>query len=201
MKDEGSSSILLPSFSLFILHLSSFILPQNMPETPHPEPTVQSAVERMMPSIASDLQDALKGVVRVVVVTPEKQVLDETAELVILPMFDGEFGVLPGRAPVIGRLGAGELRIKHGTTVKRFFVEAGFVQVRSNVVTVLTADAKPAAGVTAEMATAAATQAEALPTTNAAERANKAKARDRAAGLKKVAAKNAFAAHGASPTA
>jgi F-type H+-transporting ATPase subunit epsilon len=147
----------------------------------------------MMPSIASALEDARKGAVRVVVVTPEKQVLDEMAELVVLPMFDGEFGVLPGRAPVIGRLGAGELRLKTGTTVKRFFVEAGFVQVRSNFVTVLTADAKPAATVTAEMAATAATEAEALPTTNAVERANKTKARDRAAGLKKVAAKNASA--------
>ena len=33
--------------------------------------------------------------------------LDETAEMVILPMYDGELGVLPGRAPIIGRLGGG----------------------------------------------------------------------------------------------
>ena len=162
-----------------------------MPDTPHPEPTLQSAVDRMMPSIASELEDAKTGVVRVVVVTPEKAVLDETVDMVILPMFDGELGVLPGRAPIIGRLGAGELRLKDGTTVKRYFVEAGFVQVRSNVVTILTANAKPAESITSEMATTAAAEAEALPTTSAAERANKAKARDRAQGLKKVTAKNA----------
>ena len=40
--------------------------------------------------------------VQVVVVTPEKAVLDKTAEMVIIPMYDGEFGVLPGRAPVLG---------------------------------------------------------------------------------------------------
>jgi F-type H+-transporting ATPase subunit epsilon len=112
-------------------------------------------------------------------------------------MFDGEFGVLPGRAPVIGRLGAGELRLKNGTTVDRYFVEAGFVQIRSNVVTVLTSKAMKATDVTADMAERARTEAEALPTGNAAERANKAKARDRAQGLKKVANKNAGGGVGA----
>ena len=108
-------------------------------------------------------------------------------------MFDGELGVLHGRAPIIGRLGAGELRLKNNGAVKRYFVEAGFVQVRSNIVTVLTSKAEEAAKITPEMATVAATEAEALPTTNAVERANKAKARDRAQGLKKVATKNATA--------
>lgn len=162
-----------------------------MADTPHPEPTMQSAVERLMPSIASEIDDERKGSLRVTVVTPERAVLDESAEMVILPMYDGELGVLPGRAPLIGRLGAGELRLKTGTSVRRYFVEAGFVQVRSNVVTVLTSKAEEAARVTPEMATAAAAEAEALPSTSAVERANKAKARDRAAGLKKVVGRNA----------
>lgn len=136
------------------------------------------------------MAEASGKTVQVVVVTPERAVLDEPAEMVILPMYDGELGVLPGRAPLIGRLGAGELRLKTGGETKRYFVEAGFVQVRSNVVTVLTAKAMPAAEVTAAMAEAANTEAEALPATNAVERANKSKARDRAQGMKKVAAKN-----------
>lgn len=162
-----------------------------MATNPHPEPTVQSAVQHaLMPSEVTERDDALKGRVRVVVVTPERAVLDEPAEMVILPMFDGELGVLPGRAPIIGRLGAGELRLKTAGVSKRYFVEAGFVQVRSNVVTVLTARAEEATKVTAEQAATAATQADALPAGTAVERANKAKARDRAAGMKKVAAKN-----------
>ncbi len=164
-----------------------------MADTPHPEPTVQSAVERMMPSIASEIDDERHGRLQVVVVTPERAVLDETAEMVILPMFDGELGVLPGRAPLIGRLGAGELRLKSTGGAQRYFVEAGFVQVRSNVVTVLTSRADEASRVSLEMATSAAAEAESLPATNAVERANKAKARDRAAGLKKVASCNATA--------
>lgn len=166
-----------------------------MASTPVTEPTVQSAVEHtLMPSEATEYADHLKGRVRCVVVTPERAVLDAIAEMVILPMFDGELGVLPGRAPIIGRLGAGELRLKSATAVTRFFVEPGFVQVRGNVVTILTARAQPAAEVTGAMAEQAATAAEALPFGNAVERANKAKARDRAQGLKKVAGCNA--AHG-----
>jgi F-type H+-transporting ATPase subunit epsilon len=76
-----------------------------------------------------------------VVVTPERALLDETVDFVVLPMYDGELGVLPGRAPLIGRLGYGELRIRRGETTRRFFVDGGFAQVRANTVTVLTARA------------------------------------------------------------
>ncbi|MBM3980043.1 MAG: ATP synthase F1 subunit epsilon [Planctomycetes bacterium] len=137
------------------------------------------------------MADTAAKTLKVVVVTPEKAVLDEAADMVILPMIDGELGVLPNRAPIIGRLGAGELRLKSGSAVKRLFIEAGFVQVRSNVVTVLTARTEDAAKITADTVAKAAADAAALPATNPVERANKAKARDRAAGLKKVAAKNA----------
>jgi F-type H+-transporting ATPase subunit epsilon len=59
------------------------------------------------------------------------------------------------------------------------------------VVTVLTARAVPADEVTAETARQAAAAVESMPVGTAAERANKATARDRAQGLKKVAARNA----------
>jgi F-type H+-transporting ATPase subunit epsilon len=73
-----------------------------------------------------------------VVVTPERAVLDEPVDFVALPMSDGELGVLPGRAPLIGRLGFGELRMRRGAETRRYFVDGGFAQVRANVVTVLT---------------------------------------------------------------
>ena len=76
-----------------------------------------------------------------VVVTPERMLLDEAADFVALPMYDGELGVLPGRAPLIGRLGYGELRIRRAGQTQRFFVDGGFAQVRGNVVTVLTSRA------------------------------------------------------------
>ena len=76
-----------------------------------------------------------------VVVTPEKAVLDEPADFVAVPMFDGELGVAPDRLPLIGRLGFGELRITQGGQTKHFYVDGGFVQIRGNVVTVLTSKA------------------------------------------------------------
>ena len=76
-----------------------------------------------------------------VVVTPEKAVLDEPADFVVVPMFDGELGVAPDRLPLIGRLGFGELRITQGKQTKHFYVDGGFVQIRGNVVSVLTSKA------------------------------------------------------------
>src|SRR5437763_2455271 len=79
-----------------------------------------------------------------VVVTPERTLFDHLVDFVALPLYDGELGVLPGRTPLIGRLGFGELRTKEGTTAHRYFVDGGFVQVRDDVVTVLTNRATPA---------------------------------------------------------
>jgi F-type H+-transporting ATPase subunit epsilon len=96
-----------------------------------------------------------------VVVTPEKALLDAPADFVALPLYDGELGVLPGRAPLIGRLGYGELRIRRGAETQHFFVDGGFVQVRSNTVTVLTPRALPAAEVKADDARRALKEAQA----------------------------------------
>jgi F-type H+-transporting ATPase subunit epsilon len=92
---------------------------------------------------------------RCVVVTPERAVLDEKANFVALPLYDGEIGILPGRAPLVGRVGYGELRLKRGKEVKRLYVDGGFVQVRANVVTVLTARALKPEELTVEKANAA----------------------------------------------
>jgi F-type H+-transporting ATPase subunit epsilon len=89
-----------------------------------------------------------------VVVTPEKAVLDEAADFVVVPMLDGELGVAPDRLPLIGRLGFGELRITQGNQTKHFYVDGGFVQVRANVVTVLTSKAMDVKDIKIEQAQA-----------------------------------------------
>lgn len=73
-----------------------------------------------------------------IVVTPERTVVDEVADFIAVPLFDGELGVLPGRAPLIGRLGFGELRTQAAGKTHRYYVDGGFVQVRDSAVTVLT---------------------------------------------------------------
>src|SRR5215510_4389517 len=92
----------------------------------------------------ADHQSATSGSLQCVVVTPEATALDTQADFVALPLFDGEAGVAPGRAPLIGRLGYGELRVRTGGATKRLYVDGGFVQVADNVVSVLTNRAVPA---------------------------------------------------------
>jgi len=79
-----------------------------------------------------------------VIVTPEKAVLDESADFIVVPMADGELGIGRDRLALIGRLGFGELRITQGAQIKHYYIDGGFVQVRDNVVTILTAKAVPA---------------------------------------------------------
>jgi F-type H+-transporting ATPase subunit epsilon len=114
-----------------------------------------------------------------VVVTPERAVVDTAADFVALPLYDGELGVLPGRAPLIGRLGAGELRIKRGGQTARYFVDGGFVQVRSNVVTLLTSRAMKAEEIDAVAAKKALEEAQ-KPTAGDAAVEAALKAQDRA---------------------
>lgn len=155
---------------------------------PVPERTLGEAAYRvLMPSEATELDEKDLGKVRCVIVTPERAVLDAIAEMVILPMFDGELGVLAGRAPLVGRLGPGELRLRTGNNVARFFVDGGFAQVRANTVTVLTPRAVKAAEVTAAKAAEASAQADAITGDDPVSRANRQKARQRALAMGRVA--------------
>ena len=73
-----------------------------------------------------------------IVVTPEKTAVESKADFIVLPLFDGEIGIAAGRAPLIGRLGFGEMRLKVGDEVTRYYLDGGFVQVAGDVVSVLT---------------------------------------------------------------
>lgn len=82
-----------------------------------------------------------------ILVTPEATLRDVEASFVVVTLFDGELGIAPGHAPLIGRLGCGEVRIEDGGGLERFYVEGGFVEVLDNVVSVLTPRAIPAAAI------------------------------------------------------
>lgn len=76
--------------------------------------------------------------VRCVVVTPEKTELDVQCDSLVVPLFDGELGILAGRAPMVGRLGFGILKIRKGSSVDEWFVDGGFIQVTREGTFVLT---------------------------------------------------------------
>ncbi|MCY2962953.1 MAG: ATP synthase F1 subunit epsilon [Planctomycetota bacterium] len=75
---------------------------------------------------------------QIVLVTPETTLLNEPVDSIRLPMFDGQLGIYPMRAPAVGRLGAGELRLVQGGTTRSYYIDGGFVQVKGPVVSVLT---------------------------------------------------------------
>lgn len=126
---------------------------------------------------------------RLVLVTPERRLLDEPIDGLRVPLFDGSLGMLPGRAPLVGRLGIGELRITRGGNNVSYFIEGGFVQVKGPIVSVLTQKAVPAASIDAANISAKLEETLKLAPTTDADFANKALNQERF--RKMLAVKNA----------
>ena len=71
------------------------------------------------------------------IVTPEKLVVRDTAEEAQIPGRNGYIGVLPGHAPLITELGAGEISYRSNGQLHRFSMAWGFAEVLPDKVTVL----------------------------------------------------------------
>jgi F-type H+-transporting ATPase subunit epsilon len=66
-----------------------------------------------------------------VVVTPDVQLFDAQVSQVILPAHDGQMGILTDRAPMLARLGLGQLRVDvAGGASQTFLVDGGVAQKR-----------------------------------------------------------------------
>ena len=76
-------------------------------------------------------------VLKVSVISPEQTVFEGEADMVVVPAWDGEMGILRGHAPMLVLLGKGPLRIRTKSGEQRFDVEGGFLQVVDDIVTVL----------------------------------------------------------------
>jgi len=76
------------------------------------------------------------------IVTPEKKVVDTSAEEVQIPGKDGYLGVLPGHAPLITELGVGQISFREGATEQRLAVAWGFAEVLPGKVTILAESAE-----------------------------------------------------------
>ena len=98
-------------------------------------------------------------------ITPAAQLLDAPVTYASVPAWDGLFGVLPGRAPIVAKLGTGELRLEFPDSAKgggkSFIVEDGFVQMVNNRLTILAAKAVPTEAIDAATASAELAEAEA----------------------------------------
>ncbi len=79
------------------------------------------------------------SVLSVRVVSPASVVFEGDASALVAPAWDGRVGVLPGHAPFLALLGAGEFTVDlPGGGSEAFQVAGGVIKVLENKVTVLT---------------------------------------------------------------
>lgn len=78
------------------------------------------------------------------VVSADKVLYAEEADMVVVPGYEGELGILPLHIPMVSILTRGEIRIKHGDHIDYFFIEDGFLEVKEDRAVILASEAIPA---------------------------------------------------------
>ena len=71
------------------------------------------------------------------VVTPDRLVVSTTADVVVCPGVEGQFGVLAGHVPFLSALQIGEMYYKQGGKTEFLAVSGGFAEVTGEKVTVV----------------------------------------------------------------
>ena len=71
------------------------------------------------------------------VVTPERKILSETVDEVVLPGRDGYLGVLPGHAPLLTSLKIGQVEYRQGNEKSYLSLAWGFAEILPDKVTIL----------------------------------------------------------------
>lgn len=71
------------------------------------------------------------------VVTPDRKVVSTTADIVVCPGIEGQFGVLIGHVPFLSALDIGEMYYKQGGKTEHLAVSGGFAEVTGAKVTVV----------------------------------------------------------------
>jgi len=83
-------------------------------------------------------------------VSPERLLLSEEAEMVTIPGTEGDMGVMEGHMPLISTLRPGLIDVKGGSQGdRRFHVIGGFAEVTPEKLTVLAEEAVPVSEMTA----------------------------------------------------
>ncbi len=98
----------------------------------------------------------MAGSINLEVVTPDKSVVSDEAQMVVAPGEYGEFGVLPGHTTFLTTLQVGMIRYTdQGGNERVVFVNGGFAEVMLNTVTVLAESAERRKDIDVERARAA----------------------------------------------
>jgi len=93
-------------------------------------------------------------------VTPERPIVHDDVDEVVLPGEDGAIGVLPGHAPLLAALKAGEIWYRKGAEKKYAFIAKGFAEIVPERVSVLAHVAERAEDIDLARAEAAKRRAE-----------------------------------------
>ena len=94
--------------------------------------------------------------IRLEIVTPEKTVVSEDAQMVVSPGANGDFGVLVGHTPFLTTLKLGTIRYIDKNKKERYiFVSGGFAETLPDRVTVLAESAERRVDIDVERAQAA----------------------------------------------
>lgn len=77
-------------------------------------------------------------------VSPDRLLVSEAVDMVVIPGTEGDFGVLHGHQPLVALVRPGILEIENeGAATRRIFVSGGFAEVTNDRCAVLTEDAVP----------------------------------------------------------
>jgi ATP synthase, F1 epsilon subunit (delta in mitochondria) len=94
------------------------------------------------------------------IVTPERKVYEETANMVSVTGVEGELGILPNHIPLVTPLRIAPVTIKRGNVVDVVAVNGGFIEVRKDKIVILAESAELAKDIDVERAEAAKRRAE-----------------------------------------
>jgi len=106
------------------------------------------------------MADALPTKLQLQIVSADRALLNESVDEVVIPGFDGYFGVLPGHTPLLAVLHVGELWYRQGQEKHYLHIAFGFAEVLPDRVTILAQTAEKADEIDQARAEAAKKRAE-----------------------------------------
>jgi F-type H+-transporting ATPase subunit epsilon len=107
--------------------------------------------------------------IRVDIVTAERLVFSEDADIVMVPGVEGEMGILPHHEPIMTMIKPGEVLVRKGTEEYSMAVSGGFLEVTPDRITILADAAERADEIDIARAEAAKKRAEEKLTNRTAE--------------------------------
>lgn len=71
------------------------------------------------------------------IITPEKTLVDQEADEVVVPTTTGELAILPHHVPLITQVAPGIMTIKHNGKEEHVAIDGGFIEITEKTVNIL----------------------------------------------------------------